>query len=326
MLEPKQAIVFIDVPFVVIVAIPAKLVEILAFILYHKNQHTITRKTITMVIMKGTSASNNVSKPLAQQLISLAKKILIIVAISWISLYLLGVILPSLGVEDVIVQITSTILIIGLSLTVIGTVRRMVKKASNTIGLQLSAVISFSIIVFVLIIATLAAMVVWEIDIQAVLIGGGVAAIIIGFAISTLAGNIISGALMLTTYPAKIGDSISVVNDNIHGTVAEVTFLYTKVMSDGGTEYIVPNTAIMQGGIRIIKEARVAENLPFANREHIEIVDGNKKYGGIVTKITPKFTFLSSDSEREEILLPNASILSGKYIITKGKDQSIPKL
>ena len=60
-----------------------------------------------MVRMKGTSASYNVSKPLAQQLISLAKKILIIVAISWISLYLLGVILPSLGVEDVIVQITS---------------------------------------------------------------------------------------------------------------------------------------------------------------------------------------------------------------------------
>ncbi len=66
MLEPKQAIVFIDVPFVVIVPIPAKLVEILAFILYHENQHTITRKTITMVIMKGTSASYNVSKPLAQ--------------------------------------------------------------------------------------------------------------------------------------------------------------------------------------------------------------------------------------------------------------------
>ena len=296
-------------------------------LLAHKNQHTITRKTITMVRMKGMSAaSHNVSKPLAQQLISLAKKILIIVAISWISLYLLGVILPSLGVENVIVQITSTILIIGLSLTVIGTVRRMVKKASNTIGLQISAVISFSIIVFVLVIATLAAMVVWEIDIQAVLIGGGVAAIIIGFAISTLAGNIISGALMLTTFPAKIGDSIFVVNDNIHGTVAEVTFLYTKVISDGGTEYIVPNTAIMQGGIRIIKEVRVAENLPFANREHIEIVDGNKKYGGIVTKITPKFTFLSSDSEREEIILPNASILSGKYVITKDKDQSIPKL
>jgi small conductance mechanosensitive channel len=278
-----------------------------------------------MIRMKGMSASYNVSKPLAQQLISLAKKILIIVAISWISLYLLDVLLSSLGAENVIVQIASTILIIVLSLTVIGTVRRMVKKASNTIGLQLSAVISFSIIVFVLIVATLAAMVVWGVDIEAVLIGGGVAAIIIGFAISTLAGNIISGALMLTTFPAKIGDSIFVVNDEIHGTVAEVTFLYTKVISDAGTEYVVPNTAIVQGSVRIIKEARVVENLPFTDREHIEIIEGNKKYGGIVRKITPKFTFLYSDSEKKEIILPNASILSGKYVITKDKDQSIPK-
>jgi small-conductance mechanosensitive channel len=276
--------------------------------------------------MKGMSASHNVSRPLTQQLVSLAKKILVIIAISWISLYLLGVLLPELGAENVIVQIASTILIIGISLTVIGTVRRMVKRASNTIGLQLAAVISFSIIVFVLVVATLAAMVVWDIDIQAVLIGGGVAAIIIGFAISTLAGNIISGGLMLTTFPAKIGDSIFVVNDNIHGTVSEVTFLYTKVISDVGTEYIVPNTAIVQGSIRITKEARVAENLPFANREQIEIVEGDKKYGGIVTKITPKFTFLYSDSEKKEIVLPNASILSGKYVITKDKDQSIPKL
>jgi hypothetical protein len=82
----------------------------------------------------------------------------------------------------------------------------------------------------------------------------------------------------------------------------------------------------VQGSVRIIKEASVAETLPFANREHIEIVDGNKKYGGTVTKITPKFTFLSSDSERKEIILPNASILSGKYVITKDKDHSIPKL
>jgi len=280
----------------------------------------------SMFASKSMSASHDVSKPLAKQLISLAKKVLIIVAISWISLYLLGVLLPELGAEDVIVQIMSTILIIGLSLTVIGTVRRMVKRASHTIGLQLSAVISFSIIVFVLVVATLAAMVVWGIDIEAVLIGGGVAAIIIGFAISTLAGNIISGGLMLTTFPAKIGDSIFVVNDNIHGTVSEVTFLYTKVISDSGTEYVVPNTAIVQGSIRIIKEARVVENLPFANKEHIEIVDGSKKYGGIVTKITPKFTYLFSDSERKEIILPNASILSGNYVITKDKDQSIPKL
>ena len=60
-----------------------------------------------MVHMKGMSAaSHNVSKPLAHQLISLAKKILIIVAISWISLYLLDVLLPSSEAENVIIKIT----------------------------------------------------------------------------------------------------------------------------------------------------------------------------------------------------------------------------
>ena len=69
-----------------------------------------------------------------------------------------------------------------------------------------------------------------------------------------------------------------------------------------------------------MKEARVVENLPFAKDGHIEIVDGDQKYSRIVTKITPRFTFLSSDVNREETVLDNASILSGKYLITKYKE------
>jgi len=109
---------------------------------------------------------------------------------------------------------------------------------------------------------------------QTVLVGGGVAlstlrAIIIGIALSTLTGNILSGGLMLTTYPAKIGDSILIVNDNIHGTVEEISFMYTKVISETGSEYIVPNSAIMQAGIRIMKVARIVDRLPFAVGEDV---------------------------------------------------------
>src|SRR4029079_3770713 len=103
---------------------------------------------------------------------------------------------------------------------------------SPRIGLHLSSVLTFSIIVTVLLLSILALMNVWEIDIEAVLISGGAAAIIIGFVISTIAGNIFSGGLMLTTFPARVGDSIFIVNDNIRGTVGEVSFLYTKVISD----------------------------------------------------------------------------------------------
>ena len=271
--------------------------------------------------MKAKADTHVLNKSLAQELLSLAKKVLIIVAITWLSLYLIEAILAaSFGVNHSQLQITSTIIIIGLSFMVIRMVRRLLKRASSRIGLQLSAIVSFSIIVIVLLFATLAVMVVWQIDIEALLIGGGVAAIIIGFVVSTLAGNIFSGGLMLTTFPAKVGDSIFIVNDNIHGIVGEVSFMYTKVISDIGTEYIVPNTAIVQGSIRIIKETRVAENLPFAKNERIEVVDGDQKYSGTITKITPRFTFLSSEVKREEIVLANTSILSGKYLITKYKE------
>jgi hypothetical protein len=69
-----------------------------------------------------------------------------------------------------------------------------------------------------------------------------------------------------------------------------------------------------------MKETRVVDSLPFVKDEHIEILSGNEKYGGTVTRITPQFTYLASDSEEKEIVLPNASILSGKYVITKDKN------
>jgi|SRR5579884_698326 small-conductance mechanosensitive channel len=263
---------------------------------------------------------NAIHKPIGNELISLAKKVLVAIAIIWVSLYLFEVLVaPELGLKHIHFQITSSIVIIGLSLLVITAVRRLVKRSSARIGLHLSALISFFIIVTISLIATLAIMHVWQLDLQSVLIGGGVAAIIIGIALSTIVGNILSGGLMLTTFPAKVGDSIFIVNDNIHGIVEEVNFMYTKVLSDVGTEYIVPNSAIVQGNIRVMKEPRVVDTLPFAEKDHIEITAGDERYAGVVTKINPRFTFLASDDHGKEIVLSNASILSGKYVITKDK-------
>ena len=47
---------------------------------------------------------------------------------------------------------------------------------------------------------------------------------------------------MLTTFPAKIGDSIYIVNDKIRGRVDEINFIYTKIATEEGTEYAVPIT------------------------------------------------------------------------------------
>lgn len=99
----------------------------------------------------------------------------------------------------------------------------------------------------------------WNIDPQTIFVGGGVTAVIIGIALSTIVGNILSGGLVLTTFPAKIGDSILIVNDNLRGKIDEVNLLYTKILTDQGSEYFVPNNAVIQGNIRLIKERLAKE-------------------------------------------------------------------
>src|SRR5262249_50338582 len=162
-----------------------------------------------------------------------AKRILLLIALSWAALFILDVVVAQLaGIKQVQVQITSTIVTIGISVLVITTVRKLVKSITPRIGLHVSAILSFGIIVLASLMATLSIMHVWNIDVEAVLISGGVAAIIIGIAMSTIVGNIFSGGLMLMTFPAKIGDSILIAGDNIHGTIRAISFMYLIVHSD----------------------------------------------------------------------------------------------
>jgi small conductance mechanosensitive channel len=64
----------------------------------------------------------------------------------------------------------------------------------------------------------------------------------------------LSAVLMLTAFPARIGDSIQVVNDNIGGKIAEINFFFTRITTSEGGEYVVPNNAIVQGNVRITKD------------------------------------------------------------------------
>ena len=268
--------------------------------------------------------ANSDFRPLEHHLINLAKKIFLTIAAIWVSLYVFEAFLaPHLGITHFDVQITNTVAIIALSIVIIMAVRRLVKRTSAKIGQQLSATISFFIILAISLIAALAIMHQWQVDIQSVLIGGGVAAIIIGIGLSTIMGNILSGGLVLTTFPAKIGDSIFIPSDNIHGTVGEVNFMYTKILVDSGSEYIVPNNAIVQGGVRFLKETRVVDKLPFATGEYLDLVAGEEKYGGIVKKISPQFTHLVSEAGKETIL-SNTSILSGKYVMSRDASRQKP--
>ena len=262
------------------------------------------------------------AEKLRQELVSLAIRTTIVVILTWAVLYLFkSVLVQQLGITDLHIHISGSVATIAISFVLITTIRRLIHKSIPMISQHLMAVISSFIIILVSLIAIIVLLYLWNFDPETILVGGGVVAIVVGIALSTIVGNILSGGLVLTTFPSKIGDAVFVVNDNIHGVIEEVNLLYTKVITDAGTEYFVPNNAVVQGTVRLIKEAvAIKDQLPFSEGDHIELASSSiNRYVGIVIKITPRFTSLITDDDSKEVMLPNSSIISGQFVIIKDR-------
>src|SRR5687768_7891145 len=220
------------------------------------------------------------AETLRQELVSLAVRTTIVVILTWVVLYLFeSVLAPQhLGITDLHIHISGSVATIAISFVLITTIRRLIHRSIPMISQHLMAVISSFVVILISLIAIIVLMYLWNFDPQTILVGGGVVAIVVGIALSTIVGNILSGGLMLTTFPSKIGDVVFIVNDNIHGVIEEVNLLYTKVITDAGTEYFVPNTAVVQGTVRLIKEAvAIKDQLPFSEGDHIELASSSIK-------------------------------------------------
>jgi small conductance mechanosensitive channel len=256
---------------------------------------------------------------LRQQLVSLIIKTAIVIILTWIGLYLLETVLaPDLGIRHLHIQISGSVATIAISFVIISTIRRILRKSTTMISPHLMAIISSFVIILISLIAIIVLMYQWGFNPQTIFVGGGVVAIIVGIALSTIVGNLLSGGLVLTTFPAKTGDAVFVVNDNIHGIIKEVNLMYIKMITDAGTEYFVPNSTIVQGNVRLIKEVvTVKDQLPFSEGDHIEVANPTNRYVGTVSKITPKFSSLITDDGSKEVTLPNSVIISGQFVITK---------
>lgn len=256
---------------------------------------------------------------LHEKLIRLGIKALLLVAATWLFLYVIGLIEPYTGIKQHHIQIAGSIATIIISFIVITATRRLLQTTVSRIGPHLSASISFFIAVTISLIAIINLMYQWNTNPESILVGGGVAAIIVGIGVSTIIGNMLSAGLMLTAFPARIGDSIHIVNDNIGGKVVEINFIFTKIITNEGAEYVVPNNAIVQGNVRITKGLPLySSQLPFAEGDNIEVRDSSTRYCGTVSRISSNFTTLQhGENSTYETILANSAILSGNFVIIK---------
>ena len=239
-----------------------------------------------------------------------------IVILTWVALFAFSDFAVRLGLVDPIVRAVQVGIIIGVGVVIFYFFRHFARSLGEAFSPHFRAVFNFLTIIIISLFVFFAVLNTLQVPASTLLIGGGILSIIVGLAVSTLFGNIITGALMFTTFPFRVGDDVIV--GNVPGKIEEITTFYTKVLNDSGSETIVPNAAVIQGYVTVTRlsadGSTLASRLRYAvgDRIYTNYIGGE----GTVTDITPFITKVHLDSGREA-LIPNNGVFSGMIQIAK---------
>jgi len=215
-----------------------------------------------------------------------------------------------------VAQTVKTVIVVVFGLIIIFFIRRSRPLLSKYVGIHLAAVFEFFMILVVGVVMILTSLNIFQVSPTTLLIGGGIASIVMGLVISTFVGNILAGTLVLMTRPFGVGDSVMV--NNVPGKVVEITAMVTRIKNDIGGLIVIPNTAIVQGGVIVTtfpaSDTPVRGRLPYSLGDRIYTTYMNQE--GVVKELTPFYTRILLDSGRELTFL-NSSVLTGSVAVAK---------
>jgi len=86
-----------------------------------------------------------------------------------------------------------------------------------------------------------------DFDLSGLLVAGGVAGIVIGFASQSVVSNLVSGIFLMFERPIKIGDNIDVAD--VGGSVEDIHILSTVVKTYDGIYVRIPNETVFTSNI-----------------------------------------------------------------------------
>jgi small-conductance mechanosensitive channel len=249
-------------------------------------------------------------------------EIVALLAATWILLFAFEqeVALPN-RLPSIVQQFVDVAILVGAGLIAVFLIRLFKSKISPYSGAHMSALLTFFLILVTALVVFFAALNVLKVPAETLLLGGGILSIVVGLVVSTVFGNLISGALMLTTFPFRIGDCVIV--DNVPGRIEKITTLYTEISNDSGSVTVIPNSAIIQGTVSIAK----LPSTPSVETRFMYVVGERiyTNYGGggegVVTEVTPFHTRVMLDSGRESTI-PNGSIFAGTVHVARVKENS----
>lgn len=258
-------------------------------------------------------------------------RIVVEFVIALITLSVIGAILSifpgALGITK-FYELISKLILLGLGVAMLFTIIHVPLKHRLRIrgGAHFASSVSFFATVILIIFAFLTLLSVLSISFSALLVAVGGISIVVGFAISTVTTNIISGAFMLTSYPIKVGQRIIITVNNQPGTITDVGALFMTVTTDAGAKLIIPNSAVFQGMAFLLDIDPKASSSKVDNAPQLLAKAGDRvisslyPYPATVTEVTSMVTKLVTDTG-QMLVIPNQAILNGNSTLVKIQQQ-----
>jgi hypothetical protein len=104
-----------------------------------------------------------------------------------------------------------------------------------------------------------------DVSVQRLLVGAGLAGIVLGIAAQQSLGNIFAGLVLILARPFGVGDHIRIRSGALGGMfdawVQEMSLTYVTVQTDDG-QFHIPNTAMLAAGVGPVPPGNGAADLP----------------------------------------------------------------
>jgi small-conductance mechanosensitive channel len=127
-----------------------------------------------------------------------------------------------------------------------------------------------------------------------ILVGAGVAAVIIGFAAQKAFANIMSGIFLAVSEPIRVGDRVTI--NQHYGTIEDITLRHTVIKTWENNRVIIPNSVMNEAEItnHSIVDEKVIQTMDMGisydsdiDRAKQIVVDEVRKHPGFVAQYDP---------------------------------------
>jgi small-conductance mechanosensitive channel len=139
--------------------------------------------------------------------------------------------------------------VVAISIVIAKIARINVRRIfSEKIPKDVLNVIEKTVYYGIIVVAVISALTQLGVNLSGLLVAGGIAGLVIGFASQSVISNFVSGLFLMIERPIKIGDPVNV--GDVDGVVEDVTILSTIIRTWDGIYVRIPNEKVFTSNIK----------------------------------------------------------------------------